>query len=227
MRKVLMPAFLLSLGSALLGATVLHEPLAHAAQAIFISNDSSNPVPVQEQRTDANGNIKVHEQGTANVNVGNFPPTQQITGTVGINANANGVKEVNSVAVRPFSARSAGTFGAGTDNFRAVVDLFTVPPGQRLVLTYASAEVHVNTGGHAILHLTDGVSNLQLGEIPLTDAGEFNVPGEREFLTGAGLVNVVYGPGDHVIVRAFRSQGEGDNTGSVSAAVTGYTVPIS
>jgi hypothetical protein len=63
MRKALMPAFLLLLGSALLGATVLHEPLAHAAQAIFISNDASNPVPVQEQSTDENGNSRFTSRG--------------------------------------------------------------------------------------------------------------------------------------------------------------------
>lgn len=38
---------------------------------VFVTNDSAHPVPVQEQRTDANGNIKVHEQGTANANVTN------------------------------------------------------------------------------------------------------------------------------------------------------------
>lgn len=38
---------------------------------VFVTNDSAHPVPVQEQRTDTNGNIKVHEQGTANANVTN------------------------------------------------------------------------------------------------------------------------------------------------------------
>lgn len=38
---------------------------------VFVTNDSSHPVPAREQNTDANGNIKVHEQGTANVSVTN------------------------------------------------------------------------------------------------------------------------------------------------------------
>jgi hypothetical protein len=38
---------------------------------VFVTNDSAHPVPVQEQRRDANGNIKIHEQGTADVNVTN------------------------------------------------------------------------------------------------------------------------------------------------------------
>jgi hypothetical protein len=74
MRRALLPAFLLLLGSVVLGATVFHEPVANAAQQVvnaFVTNDAAHPVPVQEQRADANGNIKVHEQGTANVNVAN------------------------------------------------------------------------------------------------------------------------------------------------------------
>src|SRR5436309_15934899 len=61
MRKALIPAFLLLLGSAVLGATVLREPIARAAapiSSVFVTNDASHAVPV-------------HEQGTANVNVTN------------------------------------------------------------------------------------------------------------------------------------------------------------
>jgi hypothetical protein len=57
-----------------LGGTVLRPQVAAVASSIsnvFVTNDSSHPVPVREQNTDANGNIKVHEQGTANVNVTN------------------------------------------------------------------------------------------------------------------------------------------------------------
>ncbi len=43
-------------------------------------NTSSDPVPVTEQNLDAGGNVKVHEQGTANVN-----------GTVGIDSSKNTV----------------------------------------------------------------------------------------------------------------------------------------
>src|SRR5439155_23397713 len=44
---------------------------AMAAQitSVFVTNDSSHAVPVREQALDANGNIKVHEQGTGNVTV--------------------------------------------------------------------------------------------------------------------------------------------------------------
>jgi hypothetical protein len=74
MKKAIIPAFLLVLGSTVLGATVLQERLAWAAPplpSVFVTNDAANPVPAREQNVDADGNIKVHEQGTADVNVTN------------------------------------------------------------------------------------------------------------------------------------------------------------
>ncbi len=75
--------------SLVLGATVFSEPIASAAQAILpvlVTNDASQPVPAQEVNTDADHNIKVHEQGTANVNVTggtvnalSDPPSQRVT----------------------------------------------------------------------------------------------------------------------------------------------------
>jgi len=50
--------------AAILGASVLREPIAAAASPftnVIVGNDASNPVPVREQNTDANGNIRVHE----------------------------------------------------------------------------------------------------------------------------------------------------------------------
>ena len=74
MRRALIPAFLLLLGSAVLGATVLREPIARAATPftnVIVGNDSSHPVPV-------------HEQATADVNVTNsslpIAPAEPVTG---------------------------------------------------------------------------------------------------------------------------------------------------
>jgi hypothetical protein len=74
MKKAIIPAFLLVLGSTVLGATVLQERLAWAAPpvpSVFVTNDASNPVPAREQNVDPDGNIKVHEQGTVDVNLTN------------------------------------------------------------------------------------------------------------------------------------------------------------
>jgi hypothetical protein len=79
MRKAFIPASLLMLVTAILFATGLGSAVGAQISSVFVTNDSANPVPVQEQRTDANGNIKVHEQGTANVNVNGIvsvAPTQ-------------------------------------------------------------------------------------------------------------------------------------------------------
>ena len=74
--------FILTIAVALgLGATVLRNPLAEAATpfaSIVIGNSSSNPVPVAEQNIDANGNLKVHEQGTANTAVTAYPQASNV-----------------------------------------------------------------------------------------------------------------------------------------------------
>ena len=67
MRKAVFVAFLLMLGSAVLGATVLHEPFAWAAtpfQNVIVANTDDMPVPVKQQ-----GSIAL--TGTADVNVTN------------------------------------------------------------------------------------------------------------------------------------------------------------
>jgi hypothetical protein len=58
MRRALFPAILVLLLSTVLGATVFREPIAWAAQTV----DATIIGPL-----DNNGNVKVHEQGTATV----------------------------------------------------------------------------------------------------------------------------------------------------------------
>ncbi|MGF1429222.1 hypothetical protein [Kitasatospora sp. LaBMicrA B282] len=232
---------LLMSGAALAGGVVFHAPVAAAAEHaldVLVTNDAAHPVPVQEQNTDANGNIKVHEQGTANVNVtnsalpvsgqvtvGNLPTVQQVAGSVGISASGNGVQELNSAAKAPFTRVSVVSFGAGNPGaFNATADLFTVPAGERVVITYAGASVAVPAGEHAVLDV-----DAQQGAaayLPLTDAGAFNVSTAPQLLTGGGPVSIVYDPGAHIVMHAFRSQGDGDNIGQLVATVSGFTVPF-
>ena len=61
MRKAVIPAFLLLLGSLVLGATVLREPIARAAMpitSVFVTNDSGHAIPV---RTAAGRTITVFQ----------------------------------------------------------------------------------------------------------------------------------------------------------------------
>lgn len=80
MRKALIPAFLLVLGSVILGATVLREPLAKAATPftnVIVGNTSSNPVPVDEQGTAdvkvTNSSLPVNVTNSS-LNVAQQPP---------------------------------------------------------------------------------------------------------------------------------------------------------
>jgi hypothetical protein len=109
MRKALIPAFLLILGALVLSVTVFGEPLAGASipfSNVIVGNTTTNPVPVDVQNTDAAGNLKVHEQGTANVDVTNssLPVSVQ-------NTDANGNIKVHEQGTVPSSQSGTWTVG--------------------------------------------------------------------------------------------------------------------
>ncbi len=95
-----------------------------------------------------------------------------------------------------------------------------------MVVTYVAATVNIPSGEHAILSIFSGEFGSTRGVLPLTDQGSFAVSGPTEFLSGGGLVNIVYGPGEDIVVHAFRSTGVGDNIGQLVASMTGFTVPL-
>jgi hypothetical protein len=57
-------AGMLVLVAAIVLATGSGSAVAASISSVFVTNTASHPVPVHETNTDANGNIKVHEQGT-------------------------------------------------------------------------------------------------------------------------------------------------------------------
>lgn len=72
MRKAVFVAFLLMLGSVLLGATVLREPIAWAAapiQSVIVANDASAPVPTK---------VTNNASAPVPVTVGNLPAVQNV-----------------------------------------------------------------------------------------------------------------------------------------------------
>jgi hypothetical protein len=121
MKKAIIPAFMLVLASTVLGATVLREPLAWAAPpitSVFVTNDESTAIPAREQNLDTHENIKVHEQGTADVNVTNTvsvsPPAAIEGGGGRISASCPGM----TVAPAPITASALQierSTTAGTD----------------------------------------------------------------------------------------------------------------
>jgi len=105
-QRALIGALGLVLIGVVLGATMFRSDIAQAtglAQAVTVSNTPAQAVPVREQNLDGS-NIRVHEQGTA-----------QVSGTVGLSGSANTVKidtQNNAVAatIPPATATGAQFF---------------------------------------------------------------------------------------------------------------------
>lgn len=121
MKGKLLVGALVVAAAMLLGATVLREPIALAAQSV--AAEIIGPL-------DGNGNVRVHEQGTANVNV------------------TNGSLKVTTDEV-PYEHT---VFFNQTDQtctqFVCNVSFPAVPAGKRLIITYASARWALTAGGN-------------------------------------------------------------------------------
>jgi hypothetical protein len=156
---------LLLVGATILGATVLREPIALAAQMLDVN--IVGPL-------DADGNVKVHEQGTPTVNAAQVGTWQ--------------VRAADNPAFQPFHARVSATEGpSGGCNG------FDVPAGKRLVLEFVSAGVNAEQGEHAIadFRVEKNGSDVQTYEVPLTDQAFW---GGFERLVGSEEVRVYAGP---------------------------------
>jgi hypothetical protein len=119
-RRAIMGALLLIGVGVALGATVFRTDIAQAtglAQTVTVTNTPEQAVPVREQNLDGNQNIKVHEQGTANVNVTNsqlmMAPVAPITAG-GQASQLTGGQDANYGDISTASALTIG-FTGGTD----------------------------------------------------------------------------------------------------------------
>jgi hypothetical protein len=108
---------LLLVGATILGSTVLREPIARAAQSL----DATIVGPL-----DGQGNVKVHEQGTANVREQNLDRLGDIK-----------VHEQGRVSTR--SDNDEVSITKRVSNSECSGLLYTVPYGKQLVLEYISA----------------------------------------------------------------------------------------
>lgn len=132
-RHAIIGALLLIGLGVILGATVFRTDIARAtglAQAVTVNNTAAQAVPVREQNLDGRGNIKVHEQGTADVNVTNSR----------LKVEADQVPYQHTV----FFNQTPDT----CTQFVCKVNFPTVPTGKRLVVTYASAQWSLTSGGN-------------------------------------------------------------------------------
>jgi hypothetical protein len=135
-RSILSGVALLGIGL-ILGTTVFRDDIAHAAgiasgAPVIVTNTSLNPVPVQEQNLDGNGNIKVHEQGTAIVRVANA------------NANPVPVTNVNDgqTPYHFFAGNDADVSNTSGDCYTAQN---AVPSGKRFVVETVTIEIEYDS----------------------------------------------------------------------------------
>ena len=136
----------LVLTAALLTATGWGSAVADSISKVFVTNDPAHPVPVQEQRTDASGNIKVHEQGTANANVTNdsaHPVPVHEQGTANVNV-------TNSLSV---GSQEPITAGSGSVDLVSAGN--TVNFGQAGIATEVQLHMTSDVAGVFFLYGTD------------------------------------------------------------------------
>jgi hypothetical protein len=116
MGRKLIVALLLVVASSILGATVLREPIASAAEKltpVFVTNDAAHPVPVDQQGTAdvnvTNSSLSVQQQGTADVRVTNTSVPVQHQGTADVRVTNS------SLTVAPQAPITGGGYGIGTN----------------------------------------------------------------------------------------------------------------
>ncbi len=120
MRTIILSAVLFSLVSGLVGALAYGQLFGEASAALVAQR-------VREQNLDANGLIRVHEQGTANVNVTNA--SLPVSGTVGVGnlpLDANG------------NVKTAQQPGSG--KFYVLLDDVAIDPGQFVLSPFANVD---------------------------------------------------------------------------------------
>jgi hypothetical protein len=167
---------LLLVGATILGGTVFREPIASAAQSV----DANIIGPL-----DGQGNVKVHEQGTARVS-----GTVGLSGsgnTVKLDPNANTVKTTDPTKLLFSAALHNGSGGVFSDPFD-VSSAKKVRVYAKLSPCSSSQSVEVTVFPPDAPH-TFGIMVLETFTVPCPDAvtKTYDVPGdELEFLVQSG-----------------------------------------
>jgi hypothetical protein len=167
MRKAVIPAFLLVFGALVLSVTVFGEPIAGASipfSNVIVGNTTTNPVPVDVQNTDGAGNLKVHEQGTANVSV-QGTPNVNVTNT-SVPVHETGTPNVN-VTNTTVPVHEQGTANVNITNGSLPVTL-----GQPAAISDGGGHLFMDfntnaspgqvTASAVVVHMSAGVSELDL-----------------------------------------------------------------
>lgn len=133
-QRAIIAALLAITVGVVLGATVFRTDIAQATGLagpdVRVINTPAQAVPVREQNLDARGNVKVHEQGTAEVHV--------------TNSSVNVAADEEPYEHTVFFNQTDST----CTQFVCEVSFPAVPAGKRLVITYASARWALTSGGN-------------------------------------------------------------------------------
>jgi len=186
-------------------------------------------------------NTPLPVQGT--VNVGNFPTSNTVTGSVSITGTPNvnvvntpSVHNADNPAFQPvfssFSAPGGGSVAPGPAYQVNAANSYQVPVGKRLVIEYVSAELTItpftNTGS-VILQLT--VADATFTKFAIYDIGataqtfSCAVAQELCFVITKSL-RLYANPGDHINVRATVAINQTSQGLPMSGSISGYLVDL-
>lgn len=191
----------------IVGGTLFGDRVIAAADKIM---------QVAEQNLDANGYIRVHEQGTANVAVTNFPASQNVAVT-----NLPAVQMVQLAGREAFTAGESINAQIIPDGDVSGEDTFTVPAGKRLVIEFVAAQFILFGGQTPFVLFIDATHNgtiyrYRLAPKPNAQAGYFDV---------AEKVTIHADPGSSVRVVGSRFP-QTAGIGEFVYSVSGYLEPF-
>lgn len=203
-------------GATLLGATVLREPIANAAQAVTATITG----PLDEQ-----GNVKVHEQGIATVR-----GTVGLSGTantVKLDPSANGIRQVDNPVLQAFQITKSFHLPDGVSGIWE--DAAQVPTGKRLVIEFAAVVAGSAEPGHNIVVILQDSPNSNAGLLRATirPAAFLDAGGQRTDLVASQPMRTYIDAGRHLVVFVGRTGGIGYDGGIFgSVAISGHLVDV-
>jgi hypothetical protein len=192
-----------------LGSAVTSTLAAQPPSPVNVVNDAAHAVPVKEQAVDANGNLKVHEQGTVPVTVQNAPAAQ-----------------------RPFQAQLGCEF-RGSSFCETDID---PPSGTMLVVQTVSADVITDPSSLNMVYLLLEATGGETGTGPANSGPfmtayfkprEFTIPGvTTDWVVDAQNATLYEQSGSTNTQLSVRIQLDGVSSGGGGYVwVSGYLIP--
>jgi hypothetical protein len=217
---------------------------AGAAVATLISvgtagaGSPSSVQTVREQNLDAQGNIKVHEQGTPQVSLTGDPrvgldPT--LGNTVKIAADQNTVKidaagsgpiqtqSTDNPAFSPVEAEAQILFGS---NAFASGTVYTVPSGHELVIEQMSFGISLGAGTAGVSAAIQTTVDGQATDFGVPMPKPWDASAADAFSDGDLVTRIYADPATHVTCVVLRPASDTSTSHGASCSISGYLVPV-